>query len=219
MVAHITKSETLFRLLHRLAVVALILEEVDIDKDGSSHQETLLLRSRTWWEGDIKGVGFSKNFHSKRLGCLEDFSNVGSIAVRLLLAGREDMERNLATTPSEARISFRATVDAAAGTACWRVNLVKGRAVRRHDLEGGDAEETILLHAPEFLSTRCNRSLLVAATLASAKGTAEWAVDGDHLGLRVEFLLGRVALVRFFIHNSRLPHPCFSRTLNDIVKG
>ena len=98
------------------------------------------------------------------------------------------MERNLATTPATARISFCATVDTATGTARWRVYLVYGSPVGGHDLEGWNAKETILFHASEFLTAGCDRNLLVAATLASAKGAAEWTVNGDHLGLGVQFL-------------------------------
>jgi hypothetical protein len=101
------------------------------------------------------------------------------------------MEWNLATTPTAARISFGAAVDAATAAACWRVDLVDRRAIRRLDLEGRHAKEAIFLHTAEFLSTRCDSSFLVAAALATAKAAAEWTVYGDHLGLSVCFLLGR----------------------------
>ena len=172
-------------------VVAAFFKEIDIDKNGASHQQALLLGSGTVWESDVERIGLSKNLNAKGLGGFENLSNVRSIAVRLLLAGREDMEWNLATTPATARISFGATVDATTSAARWRVDLVNRIATRCLDLERRHAKEAIFLHAAEFLSTRCDSGLLVAAAFATAKGAAEWTVDGDHLGLCVGFLMER----------------------------
>ena len=84
-----------------------------------------------------------------------------------------------------------AAIDTVTIGARWRVDLVNRIAIRCLDLERRHAKEAIFLHAAEFLSTRCDSGLLVAAAFATAKGAAEWTVDGDHLGLCVGFLMER----------------------------
>jgi hypothetical protein len=107
-----------------LAVFPRFFKEVDIDKDGTSHQQSLLLGSGIIWESNIERICIRENLHGQRLWFLEDLSNVWRIAISLLLTRRKHVKWELAATPSTARISLRAAVHAATSTAGRGVNFV-----------------------------------------------------------------------------------------------
>ena len=167
-----------------LAVIAL--EEVGIDKDGTSNQEALLRRGSTLGEGNVECVGVGKNFNGQGFRLLENLANVGCISVSLSLVSWKDAKGHLAATLSTARISFGEAVDAATTAAGRGVNLVKLSSARIVNRKHGDAEEAILLHSSEFLSSRSDRGKLVAAALAGAEWTGAGAINCKHLRVCVQ---------------------------------
>jgi hypothetical protein len=173
--------------LHGSSTIVTSLKKVGVNKEGTSQQEALLLRSCTLWEADIKRVGISKDLDSHGLWLFENSSNIRSISISIFLVGRKDVETNLAATLS-ARVALLAAVDAHTTTASRRVDLVERLSTRGANGEHGDTEKAVLLHGTKFLATRRDSSLLVAATLAGTDTATKWAINGDHLSVSVEFL-------------------------------
>ncbi|KAI2491999.1 hypothetical protein MHU86_22551 [Fragilaria crotonensis] len=199
-----TPSTTIFI----FPIINRLLEEIGIEKEGTPHQQALLLGSCTNRKVDLDSEDIGPP-PCTILERFENFSNVPSTVSRFFLAGREDMEWNPATRKARLFFCFTtanecfttigifvhaAAVDTVTTAARWWTNLVNKRPIRRVDLEGRDAKETIFLHAAQFLTTGCDSSLLEGAALATAKWAAEWTVDGDHLILRRAFLLDRFRL-------------------------
>lgn len=76
----------------RLAIFTRLLEEVDIDKDGTAHQQSLLLGGGIVRESNIERICLRENLHRQRLRLLQNLSDVWRIAISLLLICRKHVK-------------------------------------------------------------------------------------------------------------------------------
>jgi hypothetical protein len=110
-----------------------------------------------------------------------------SIATGIGLSSGKDPKGNLAA-PLTARVAFRANLHAHTTTARGRVNLIDRLTSTIGHRKGWDAVVAVLRDSSEGLSTRSDRDLLVAATLATSARATKRAIDREELRVSAEFL-------------------------------
>ena len=129
-----------------------------------------------------------ENFHHGRLGLFHNLSNIRRIAIGLSLLRIGIHTEGLFAASLATRISLSTAIDADATTTRRRMQEVQVLFLAIFNGKGWHTEPAIFFDGSHGLSSRRNGRFLVAAALATTRGTAEWTFDCQELGFRVDFL-------------------------------
>lgn len=168
-----------------VALVSLVKDRVNVN--GQTNKDALLVGRSIFGEVDFKGIGVREHLRGKRLGLLQNLTQVRSVSVGIATGRIIDAERVLAATLAT-RVALGTAIDAnssTAGRGVHQINLV-ARVIEH--LKRGDAEPARFLHTAKFGATTRKGGLLVAAALARSDTALTGTVHRDYLGLRVKFL-------------------------------
>jgi hypothetical protein len=115
-------------------------KEDGVEENGSSDKNTLLIGGCILGEGNVEGLGISKQLRHQTLRFLHDLSKERSVTIRAGLIRSVKAERLLAASFA-ARISFSTAVDANTTKACGGVHEVELFLLLIENLERWDTEE------------------------------------------------------------------------------